>query len=58
MVVCLFFDSMVPGNQLTGIPSSLTSFLEGVKYCSMGGNDWSCPVASGVSNNCQAWCKA
>lgn len=44
-------------NMLTGtIPDSMTDWANTLKYCSLGGNKWACPVPAGISDKCQAYC--
>lgn len=52
------YTFMLAYNQLTDIPDELNEWLSGIKYCSLGGNDWTCPVNAGVSSNCQAYCQS
>ena len=49
---------MLGYNQLTSIPASIVDWLEGRHYCDLSGNDWACPVAAGVSENCKAYCQS
>lgn len=47
---------MLGFNQMTSIPESLASWLDGRKYCDLEGNKWACPIPAGVSENCKAYC--
>lgn len=51
------YTFMLGYNQLTSIPAVLDDWLSGIKYCSLGGNKWACPIPKSVSNNCQAYCQ-
>uniref|UniRef100_A0A7S1CLY0 Leucine-rich repeat-containing N-terminal plant-type domain-containing protein n=1 Tax=Bicosoecida sp. CB-2014 TaxID=1486930 RepID=A0A7S1CLY0_9STRA len=44
-------------NDMSGtIPAEIDTWLLGLKYCSLDGNKWACPVPEDVSDKCQAYC--
>mmetsp|Transcript_23481 Transcript_23481/g.55587 ORF Transcript_23481/g.55587 Transcript_23481/m.55587 type:complete len:260 (-) Transcript_23481:15-794(-) len=44
-------------NQMSGdIPEDIDAWLMQLKYCSLGGNKWACPVPEEIQDKCQAFC--
>lgn len=44
-------------NQMSGtVPDEIDDWLMGLKYCSLDGNKWACPVPENIQEKCQAYC--